>query len=296
MIERDELNRQDQELLQEVERLIANEDGERREADSLYGFCAHLASTRPLADEAFRLRLETKLISVLESEKKERKMSAEQTKNGPLAWFIPARPSLRAALTALLLIVLLAGGLIAVYPPAGAFAKAVFDAVRGQTSQVIVTVVENGTISREEAITTDITGPLTLAEAQAEVDFTIRLPAYLPGGYSLTEFNIYPGSRDMVTILFDTQVDGPGQAREFFELHESKREGIYAGGEPLGDVLINGRTAVWAQDVSTTTDDAGRSSPLTANKLYWEDGGIYFTLRSYDLSQQEMLKIAASIK
>lgn len=178
-------------------------------------------------------------------------------------------------------------------PAARAFVVDIYQRI---TSQVIVTTIENGVVTEKKMINSDNTEPLTLEEAQAQVDFTIRLPAYLPRGYSLTRFDIYPGSRGMVTILFDTQVDSSGRVREFFELHESKDEGIYAGGETLEEVLINGNAVIWAQDVSTTYDDAGNPSPLIANKLYWEDGGIYFTLRSYYLSQQELIKIAASIK
>lgn len=192
-----------------------------------------------------------------------------------------------------LMLILSLIGSFAFVPAARAFVVDIFQRI---TSQVIVTIDENGMATQETTITSVNTEPLTLEEAQAQVDFAIRLPDYLPGGYMLTRFDTYPDSRRMVTILFDTQVDSPGQVRDFFELHESNDEGIYAGGETLEEVLINGKAAVWAQDVSTTYDDAGNPSPLIANKLYWEDGGIYFTLRSYYLSLQELIKIAASIK
>ena len=192
-----------------------------------------------------------------------------------------------------LIVILSLIGSFAFVPPARAFVVDIFQRI---TSQVIVTTIENGVVTEKKVITPDNIEPLTLEEAQAQVDFTIRLPAYLPGGFSLTGFDTYPGSRGMVTILFATNVDSPGQVREFFELHESKYEGIYAGGETFEEVLINGKAAIWAQDVSTTYDDAGNPSPLIANKLYWEDAGIYFTLRSYYISQQELIKIAASIK
>jgi hypothetical protein len=59
---RNELTEQDQRLLEKIDEIVANESGERREVDSLYGFCAHLASTVPQADDAFRQRLETRLV------------------------------------------------------------------------------------------------------------------------------------------------------------------------------------------------------------------------------------------
>ena len=68
MNKRDELTERDQELLEEIEEILANEGGERREADSLYGFCAHLASTMPRADDDFRQSLESRLVARLQQQ------------------------------------------------------------------------------------------------------------------------------------------------------------------------------------------------------------------------------------
>ena len=52
MSERNELPEQDRKLLEKIEGIVANGGGERREADSLYGLCAHLASTVPQTERA----------------------------------------------------------------------------------------------------------------------------------------------------------------------------------------------------------------------------------------------------
>lgn len=52
-----ELTERDLELLEDIKEILVNEGGERRQADSPYGFCAHLASTVPQADDDFRQRL-----------------------------------------------------------------------------------------------------------------------------------------------------------------------------------------------------------------------------------------------
>ena len=58
-----ELTGRDRQLLEKIEEIVVNGGGERREADSLYGFCAHLASTVPQAGDAFRQRLEARLVA-----------------------------------------------------------------------------------------------------------------------------------------------------------------------------------------------------------------------------------------
>lgn len=68
MSRRDELTERDRRLLEEVEEIIANGGSERREADSLYGLCAHLADTVPEADGAFQERLEARLVARAEAQ------------------------------------------------------------------------------------------------------------------------------------------------------------------------------------------------------------------------------------
>lgn len=62
---RDELTEQDQRLLKKIEEIMANGSDERRESDSLHGFCAHLVSTMPQASNAFQQQLEARLVAKL---------------------------------------------------------------------------------------------------------------------------------------------------------------------------------------------------------------------------------------
>lgn len=72
MSERNELTERDRKLLEKIEEIVANGGGEQRETDSLYGFCAHLASTVPQADDAFRQRLEARLVARVRQQQKVR--------------------------------------------------------------------------------------------------------------------------------------------------------------------------------------------------------------------------------
>jgi len=82
MSERNELTERDQKLLNKVEEIVANGGGERREADSLYGFCAHLVSTVPQADDAFRQRLETRLVARMQQQQEVRTLGTMSQDKG----------------------------------------------------------------------------------------------------------------------------------------------------------------------------------------------------------------------
>jgi hypothetical protein len=90
MNERTELPEQYRQLLEEIEEILINEGGERQEADSLYGFCAHLASTVPQADDAFRQRLEARMAAALQQQQKVRTLGTASQDNGETrspSWF-----------------------------------------------------------------------------------------------------------------------------------------------------------------------------------------------------------------
>ena len=87
MNNRNELTERDRKLLEKVEEIVANGGGKEREADSLYGFCAHLASTVPRADDAFRQQLEARLVA---------KLQQQEVRTGearPPSWFQHLAPN-----------------------------------------------------------------------------------------------------------------------------------------------------------------------------------------------------------
>ncbi|MDQ3856438.1 MAG: hypothetical protein M3281_08620, partial [Chloroflexota bacterium] len=62
MDEFQELTRRDRRLLRKVDAILCG-GGKEREAESVEGFCAHLASTVPQAGETFEARLEARLLA-----------------------------------------------------------------------------------------------------------------------------------------------------------------------------------------------------------------------------------------
>lgn len=287
MYGRNELEAQDQKLIEAVEMILTGENGEWREADSIYGFCAQLASARPKSRDLFRRQLENHLVSRLTRERKEYGMNIEQIpKRRPFApW-----GKQRTALLGLMIVVLLIAGLVAFNPPARALAQELIAIVRGEVSQVVVTTFEDGVVVSTEIHETVGTDLVTLEEAQAQYSFPIRVPTYLPQGFSEIRFNTFYNNTVVMVV------DSSGWPRKFFELYQGLDDHSYASDERLGEVVVAGKPAVWAQDLGTTFNEDGNPSPLAAFKLSWEQDGLYYTLRSSDLSQEEMIKIAESIE
>jgi hypothetical protein len=63
--ERD-LTEHERQLLEKLEQILSDNSDEQREVDSLYGFCAHLASVVPQAQHSFRQQLENRLVVALQ--------------------------------------------------------------------------------------------------------------------------------------------------------------------------------------------------------------------------------------
>lgn len=57
MDEPDEISERDRKLLEEIEQIALQGNVERQQEDSLYGFCAHLASTVPEAGQDYQQQL-----------------------------------------------------------------------------------------------------------------------------------------------------------------------------------------------------------------------------------------------
>lgn len=294
MTNNEELPTLDQELLEAVAQIVADHGGGERDVNSLYSFSNLLATSGPIADETFRRQLEGRLVSSLVMKKQELQiMNVKQTHRNSLFSLFTFRPAWQVALSGLVLLVFVLVGLLAFSSPARAFAEELVKWVSGQVTQAKVLVFEDGVVV-EEAITTEGSDAQTLESARAQVDFDIRLPGYLPRGYKEMRFDTFFAPQAVTISVI--KPGGGAAVTKSFELYESTEPGIYAGGEPMGEVRVNDRSAVWVESVATVYDEAGNPSPLVAHSLYWGDNGLYFTLRSYDLSQEEMIRIAESIE
>lgn len=290
MNKKNKLEEQDQKLLEEVEKILTDGNNELRETDSIYGFCSQLASTKPIVKDDFRQRLEARLVSRLMQGRKEYTMNIEQAEKRRSFSIFSSRSKWQMAVSGLVIAALLVAGFVAAYPPARALAQGLIESLRGEVSQIVVITYEDGEDAKTEVREEERMESLTLEETQDQYSFPVQLPGYLPDGYTEVRFDTFFENTLVVVV------DNPTWPRQFFELYQGLDEHLYASDERLEEVLVNGMSAIWARNVGATYDDAGSPSPLIAYKLSWKKDGLYYTIRSYDLSQEEMIKIADSIK
>lgn len=113
MNDRHELTKRDQKLLEKVEQILNSDNDEEREMDSLYGFCAHLASTVPQADHSFRQQLEARLVAIVQQRKPLKTQSrhvSTETRKSLWSWY-PFRWALTGSMALLLFL-----GIIFAFP------------------------------------------------------------------------------------------------------------------------------------------------------------------------------------
>lgn len=293
MSERSELSERDRELLEKIEEILTEGAGEEREVASFYGFCAHLADTVPRADDAFRQRLEAHLVGELARQQEVRKVNAadnlahtRMSEGGQRlrAWLFPTQPRWRTALAGVLTLVLVLSATTAVY-------------------EVVVKEPRPGPMA---APATPVV-PRTLAEAQARVDFPIRIPTYLPGGYQQSGISYTQSENRNEQGKVGVLISFAGPTLPL-GLHQSKGAATLKAGDGVREVSVNGKPAYWAEYRTESIPDSGpRPYPgppagvtptvVVGHSLSWEEGGVIYELRSdAGLPLEEMLRIAESLR
>jgi anti-sigma factor RsiW len=198
------------------------------------------------------------------------------------------------AVTGMLLLLFLSTLLFV--PQARAVAQGIIDTLFRQAgvSQTIILTIEDGQIVEREVRTVERWQPLSLAEVQAEVDFAVQLPTYLPDGYTVAWFDLV-APLNQVIVSFRT---GAGLEQiDSFDLYQTRGDtGRFLGGGPVAERLINGNAALMTSSEATVYDSEGRPSPQVAHILYWQEGDISFAIHSYSLTPAEMVRIAESIR
>ncbi len=184
-------------------------------------------------------------------------------------------------------------GTLAAVPAARAVAQEIIATFAERVSQTTVITIEDGVAVHEEAGAVELAHPLTLAEAQEQIEYRLRLPTYLPAGYVTGTVDIsVPGQ---VLITYRTR-PASGQRLESFDLYQMRgAPGQFLGGELVEKVAINGDTALLMRGEATEYDKAGDPSPIVYYVLYWQDDEISLALHSYSLSTREMIQVAESV-
>jgi len=124
-----------------------------------------------------------------------------------------------------------------------------------------------------------------LAEATAAVTFSLRQPDYLPAGYGFREAIVPP--LDWAILFYE----GPGGDIVLAQMPVGEQSSGEAGrftsvgvgtltDKPIESVTLNGQLAGWAEGYG----------------LIWEAEGVSYILGSVNLSRDESIRIAESLK
>jgi len=309
MSERNELTERDRKLLEKIEEIVANGGGEQREADSLYGFCAHLASTVPQADDAFRQRLEARLIARLQQQQKVRTLGTASQDKGEArssSWFRRLASNVswfnqifkggltkkRFALAAIAALVI-AVSTVAFVP-----------SVRAQVEEVLNTWFRFKSPSGGYEVA--LSGP---------ADFTPLHPIYLPAGFQNGGMkSVVSTSGELKSIEFayynSEQFIAITQTEALADKSLPAGREVTVNGQPA--VLVSGLEGVFeyglripedAHDAHVETFGTPPAEPLPyhgsiaytdGKRLIWYASDVKVEMLS-NLSVDEMLKIAESM-
>lgn len=146
----------------------------------------------------------------------------------------------------------------------------------------------------------DLAGATTLAQAQAQVDFPIRLPAY-PANLGEPDWVFLQDFGGPVVVLVWLDEAQPGRVR--LSLHQLGPGTFAEKGNPgrIEETNVNGQRAIWAEGPYVLQFRRGSRVDYDLRRLVegrvliWVEGEITYRLET-DLSLQEAVRVAESLR
>ncbi len=328
MFKLNELGPQDRKLLEDIEDILVVGNIEKREDQSLLGFCAHLASAVPEAGTGFQQQLFERLTAGY-NQKYSDQTETIKTKEKPLARYISFVQHLmkdtfgisrifqlsgsRITTKGFILIAiftLVIGSLTVAFVPSvqAAIVDVINRIVLGQNTFILQVDPEADVAPRTVPpdfwkISTEIgnfggnTPPgvkpivqsvSSFEEAQALTDFHLLFPVELPDGYNLREIKLAPIGSTSWVILF---YEGPG--------HEIVIAQMPGGPQFIDDpnTLSTVVTGVLTDGTLEEVDFLGNPAAwIEGHSLLWENNGISYEVGGLDLDIQQAMNIAQSMR
>jgi hypothetical protein len=145
----------------------------------------------------------------------------------------------------------------------------------------------------------DLAGATTLAEAQAQVDFPIRLPAY-PADLGPPDKVFLQDFGGPAVVLVWLEANQPERVR--LSLHQLGPGTFAEKGHPglVQETTVNGRAAIWAEGPYVLQFQRGHQVEYDFRRLVegrvliWAEEGITYRLES-DLPLEEAVRVAESL-
>ena len=150
----------------------------------------------------------------------------------------------------------------------------------------------------------------TPEEAVRAAGFRIKLPAYLPAGYTVPTAidageimtdgqggKSVPTGKHLVSMRFDR---GTGSFRGLSLIISQEIEQQYKPGFKYRDIKIGDRDARWFESeiaLNDTSSPGQEPRAITEHALSWKEGGLTYLLTDYSgLDMAELVKMAESMK
>jgi hypothetical protein len=328
MNKKDQLAPRDLELLAVIDGILANGSGARREDHPLEELCAHIIGTVPQAAPKFQKSLQQQLTAAWQRKYEFQTEAAAPNvtlKATPSSWIRDHLPDTfktnptrekrrvlsvkRSTVQASLAVLLVASLTVAFVPP---LRTAVVDAIRsiviGPNTEAwqVDQYADGGALPLPPdvwVIHTEIGGfggnappgvdPIvqsvnTFEEAQGLTNYHLRRPTDLPEGFAFREAKLAPIGGTSWAILFYSgpgdeiivaQMPGGPQPSDDPNVVSSVKSGVLTDGT-LEEVDFDGRTAAW----------------IDGHSLLWESEGISYHVGALDLSLQQVIDIARSLR
>lgn len=133
----------------------------------------------------------------------------------------------------------------------------------------------------------------TLADAQAQIDFSLRLPPT----YGPPDEVYLQDSRDGAIVIL-AWLDPTQSERMRLRLHQTR---VFAYGlkqaavDAVAQTEINGQTAYWVEGGHRIRLQDGQSYTVTNNVLIWVEENVTYRLEG-ELTLEEAVKVAASLE
>jgi hypothetical protein len=141
---------------------------------------------------------------------------------------------------------------------------------------------------------------ITPEEAFAQRGFKVLMPAYIPNGYTLgvAPNFVHIQAERIASSMVYTTTDNAYLSIAQSTFNEQEKLPFSVGDARVSELTIREQKAIFIEDalLMTVQDANGQNIDLPVDYLMWEENGQFFIIDATRLSQQEMIRIAESLK
>ena len=145
---------------------------------------------------------------------------------------------------------------------------------------------------------------MTIADAFARLNFKVLVPAYLPDDYYFSnDPNLVHVQGDRIDAHAVYTTDGDSYTSAYLSIQQSTFQTEDAREFVVGDaevtqLTVRGQAAIFVEDalLMTVQDRSGNNVNLPVDYLMWEENGYFFVIDATELSKEQMIRIAESLK